>query len=123
MKKPTAVSLFTGCGGSDLGLLKQGFDIVWANDIWDLACETYRQNIPNAKIAEGDIRTFKEFPEADLLVGCYPCQGYSQGGRRDASAPINYLYQEFDRVLRFIRPKAFIVENVNGMAFGENRAL
>ena len=122
-RKATAVSLFSGCGGSDLGLIAQGFQVVWANDVWDLACETYRDNIPDARIAHGDIRNFKDFPKADLLVGCYPCQGYSQGGKRDPNDPRNYLYREFDRALRAIRPKAFVVENVNGMAFGENREL
>lgn len=123
MSKRRAISLFSGCGGSDLALQRAGFKIVWANDIWDLACETYRDNIRNPKIVEGDIRQYDQFPEADLLVGCYPCQGYSQGGRRDPNEPINFLYQEFDRVLRIVRPKAFVVENVNGMAYGRNRKL
>lgn len=123
MAKPRAISLFSGCGGSDRAVQKCGFEIVWANDIWDVACETYRDNISKPKIEEGDIATFREFPPADLLVGCYPCQGYSQGGRRDPAEPINYLYRHFDRVLRAVRPKAFVVENVNGMAYGMNRTL
>jgi DNA (cytosine-5)-methyltransferase 1 len=123
VRKPTAISLFAGCGGSDAALVARGFEIVWANDIWELACETYRTNIPRAQIAQGDICRFREFPTADLLVGCYPCQGYSQGGRRDPNAPINYLYREFDRVLRQVRPKAFVVENVIGMAYGRNFTL
>ena len=72
---------------------------------------------------QGDISTIRSFPKADLLIGCYPCQGYSLGGVRDPSCKINYLYREFDRALRQIRPKAFIVENVNGMAFGKNKRL
>lgn len=123
MAKPRAISLFSGCGGSDLAVQDCGFNIVWANDVWDVACQTYRDNIPNAKIEEGDIRCFDKFPDADLLFGCYPCQGYSQGGRRNPDEPINYLYQEFDRVLRQIRPKAFVVENVIGMAYGKNKML
>lgn len=123
MAKPKAISLFSGCGGSDLAVQNSGFDIVWANDIWDVACETYRDNIRNPKIEEGDIATFRRFPRADLLVGCYPCQGYSQGGKRDPQRPINYLYRHFDRVLRDVRPKAFVVENVNGMVYGRNRTL
>jgi DNA (cytosine-5)-methyltransferase 1 len=71
----------------------------------------------------GDIASFKKFPQAQLLVGCYPCQGYSQGGKRSWGDSINFLYREFDRVLRKVKPKAFIVENVNGMAFGESRTL
>jgi DNA (cytosine-5)-methyltransferase 1 len=71
----------------------------------------------------GDIASFKKFPRAQLLVGCYPCQGYSQGGKRSWGDSINFLYREFDRVLRKVKPKAFVVENVNGMAFGESRTL
>jgi DNA (cytosine-5)-methyltransferase 1 len=123
MKKPTAISLFSGCGGSDLALTRAGFEIVWSNDIWDVACEANRGNLVSPNVIEGDIREFSNFPKAELLVGCYPCQGYSQGGIRDPLKPVNFLYQEFDRVLRIVRPHAFVVENVNGMAYGDNRIL
>jgi DNA (cytosine-5)-methyltransferase 1 len=123
MRRRRAISLFSGCGGSDLALQKLGFEIVWANDIWKTACETYRDNIANATISSGDIALFKEFPEAEILVGCYPCQGYTQGGRRKWNSPVNFLYREFDRVLRLVKPLAFVVENVNGMAFGASRKL
>lgn len=124
MAKPKAISLFSGCGGSDYALEHLGYKIVWANDIWQTACETYKENLDNQKIECGDIRDFERFPRADLLVGCYPCQGYTQGGKRSwKSDDRNYLYREFDRALRIIEPIAFVVENVNGMAFGENREL
>lgn len=122
-RRVRTVSLFSGCGGSDLALEKAGFRIVWANDLWDRACETYADNIPDATIECGDIRDFPRFPSAQLLVGCYPCQGFTQGGRRDSTDNLNYLYQEFDRALRYILPRAFIVENVAGMAYGKNRLL
>src|SRR5580692_9169991 len=124
MKLPTAISLFSGCGGSDYALQKLGYEIVWANDIWQTACDTYKENISNSKIECGDIRDFTKLPTADLLVGCYPCQGYTQGGKRKwKTDDRNYLYREFDRILRAVLPKAFVVENVNGMVFGENRDL
>jgi DNA (cytosine-5)-methyltransferase 1 len=123
LKHPRAISLFSGCGGSDLALHELGFYITWANDIWDLACRTYRDNIPDAAIDCGDIRDFARFPSANLLVGCYPCQGFTQGGRRKSTDAINYLYREFDRVLRDVLPEAFVVENVSGMAYGLNREL
>lgn len=119
----SAISLFSGCGGSDLALLRQGYKIRWSNDIWDVACQTYRDNFKSPRIQPGDIASFKKFPRAQLLVGCYPCQGYSQGGKRNWGDSINFLYREFDRVLRKVKPKAFVVENVNGMAFGESRTL
>src|SRR5208337_3761348 len=117
------ISLFSGCGGSDVALTELGFDIAFANDIWELACLTYQDNIPNSKITCGDIADFVTFPHADLLVGCYPCQGFTQGGRRDWGESVNFLYQQFDRVLRKTKPMAFVVENVNGMAYGPNQKL
>lgn len=120
---PRAVSLFSGCGGSDLGIQEAGFDVVLANDIWGPAIDLYRRNLPSVDTRLGDIREIREFPQADLLVGCYPCQGYSQGGKRNPESPQNFLYREFDRALREIKPKAFVVENVAGMAYGNNRKL
>ncbi len=112
---PSAVSLFSGCGGSDSGLVSIGFDVVMANDIMRYAREVYLANLPATDYRLGDIANIKSFPKADLLVGCYPCQGFSQGGVRDADQKINLLYREFERALRVIKPKAFVVENVSGM--------
>lgn len=114
-RKPTAVSLFTGCGGSDAGLEKAGFEIVFANDKFEYARDLYQANLPETDYQCKDVGEIKSFPKADLLVGCYPCQGFSQGGARESDRKINYLYREFDRALREIKPKAFIVENVSGM--------
>lgn len=110
-----AVSLFSGCGGSDTGIHNLGFDIVMANDIIPYARDVYLANLPETDYILQNIETVKKFPSADLLVGCYPCQGFSQGGRRTADNKLNYLYQEFARALAQIKPKAFIVENVSGM--------
>ena len=111
----TAVSLFTGCGGSDKGLIKSGFDVLMANDISAYASKVYSFNLPQTDYKVGDISEVKSFPKSDLLAGCYPCQGFSSGGVRDPKRSINFLYREFDRALRLIKPKAFIVENVPGM--------
>jgi DNA (cytosine-5)-methyltransferase 1 len=119
----SGISLFAGCGGSDLGMRAGGIEPVWANEISPHACEMYvsvtgRDTIENADVASVDV-----FPKADILAGCYPCQGYSQGGRRNNDDSVNFLYQQFDRALRQVRPLAFIVENVNGMRFSQNRQL
>jgi len=118
-----AVSLFTGCGGSDLGLHRAGFDILLANDTNKYASQVYEENLPLTDYVCDDIKNIKFFPSSDLLVGCYPCQGFSQGGVRNPSRKINYLYREFDRALRQIKPKAFIVENVSGMTRANYRHL
>ncbi len=114
-KRATAVSLFSGCGGSDDGLARAGFEVVFANDISSYASRLYAANLPETDYRCQDIGDIRSFPKADLLVGCYPCQGFSQGGARVPDRRVNYLYREFDRALRSIRPKAFVVENVSGM--------
>ena len=110
-----AVSLFSGCGGSDAGVISAGFDVVMANDKLPYARDTYLANHPDTDYVLGDVGKITSFPSAELLVGCYPCQGFSQGGVRQPSRGINQLYLEFSRALRAIKPKAFVVENVSGM--------
>jgi DNA (cytosine-5)-methyltransferase 1 len=113
--RPRAVSLFSGCGGSDAGVIAAGFDVVMANDKMAYARDAYLANHPETDYLVKDVGKIEVFPHAELLVGCYPCQGFSQGGVRKPSAKINTLYLEFARALRAIRPKAFVVENVSGM--------
>jgi DNA (cytosine-5)-methyltransferase 1 len=114
---PKAVSLFSGCGGSDAGVIAVGFDVVMANDVIAYARDAYLANLPETDYVLGDVAKIEEsaFPSAELLVGCYPCQGFSQGGAREADRRINTLYLEFARALRAIQPKAFIAENVSGL--------
>ena len=112
---PTAVSLFSGCGGSDAGVTAAGFDVLMANDILPYARDVYLANHAQTDYVLGDVSKIASFPSSELLVGCYPCQGFSQGGLRHADRKINTLYLEFHRALRLIKPKAFIVENVSGM--------
>ncbi len=120
---PKAISLFSGCGGSDAGLAAAGFQTLLANDILPYARSAYLANLPETDYVLGDIRDIEKFPAADLLAGCYPCQGFSQGGVRDPARGINYLYREFARALAQIKPKAFIVENVSGMVRANYRHL
>lgn len=117
---PTAVSLFSGCGGSDAGLTSAGFQVLMANDILSYARDVYEANFDKTDYVLGDVREISSFPNADLLVGCYPCQGFSQAGARDPSRTVNFLYREFVRALKQVRPKAFIVENVSGMVREDN---
>lgn len=122
-RRPTAISLFTGCGGSDLGLTAAGFDVLMANDVLAYAADFYEANLPETDYVRGDVREVESFPSADLLAGCYPCQGFSQGGAREATRSINYLFKEFGRALRIVKPKAFIVENVSGLMRADNQIL
>jgi len=120
----TAVSLFSGCGGFDWGATQAGVEILWANDIDPHAAAAYRNLFPDVEFFEGDIRTVKEFPSADVMIGCYPCTGFSLAARRRwrareerdlAANDMNFLYREFIRALRQVKPKYLFVENVKGM--------
>ena len=112
------VSLFSGAGGLDLGLIRAGNEVVWANDIDVNAVETYRRNIGEAIVC-ADIRDIKmtEIPDgADVVVGGFPCQGFSQANLlRNVDDDRNVLYRFFRKVVSAKKPKFFIAENVKGI--------
>lgn len=110
------ISLFSGCGGLDIGASKAGAKIVLANDIMQNACETLRNNSPNTNIIEGNISEITSFPDADLVIGGYPCQSFSMGGnRKPGNDSRTLLYKEFARCLDIVEPKYFLAENVDGL--------
>ena len=76
------LSLFSGAGGLDLGLIQAGNTVVWANDIDENAVKTYKKNI-GEHIVLGDIKNIdiKKLPKADVVVGGFPCQGFSQANK------------------------------------------
>lgn len=113
----TIDSLFCGAGGLDLGLIQAGNRVIWANDNAHDAVETYRKNIGN-HVVEGDVRNldFATVPDADVIVGGFPCQGFSQANyRRTESDSRNFLYRSFRDLVRLKQPKFFIAENVKGI--------
>lgn len=111
----SVVSLFAGAGGLDVGCEMAGLKVIWANE-WDSdACETYIANHPEAYVERGDIGNVKTFPKADVIVGGYPCQGFSLAGNRLITDGRNYLYKHFLRALQQVKPMFFIAENVKGM--------
>ena len=118
MKKYRVISLFSGAGGMDLGFINQGFEIVWANDMFDEAILTYKKNIGN-HIVKGDITKIKssEIPDdVDVVIGGFPCQGFSIANKnRDISDERNFLYKEMLRVIKDKKPKFFVAENVKGI--------
>lgn len=116
------VSLFSGAGGLDLGMIKAGHEIIWANDIDFDSCETYKLNIGNHIICK-DISKVKirEIPDCDVIVGGFPCQGFSMANMlRDSNDERNKLYKEFFRVIKRKAPKYFIAENVRGILSLDN---
>jgi DNA (cytosine-5)-methyltransferase 1 len=111
------VSLFSGAGGLDLGFTMAGHEIIWANDNWSDAAETYKRNI-GSNIVVKDIEKINpsEIPNCDMIIGGFPCQGFSIANKkRNANDRRNKLYLQFLRILKAKRPKYFLAENVKGL--------
>jgi DNA (cytosine-5)-methyltransferase 1 len=117
INKPKVISLFSGCGGMDLGFTRAGFDMAWANDNFLDAVETYRNNIGHEITSEGieeiDLSTI---PDADVVIGGFPCQGFSVANmNRKVDDDRNILYQYFVKIVDLKKPKFFVAENVKGI--------
>lgn len=136
------VSLFSGAGGLDLGaklaavscavgherayeLLKdapaldaaaRGIDFVYSNDMYVAANESYVRNFGGSVVKDSrDIRKVLRFPESDLILGGFPCPGFSAAGPRLLDDPRNFLYVHYIRALMHSRPAFFVAENVKGL--------
>lgn len=121
--KPKVVSLFSGCGGFDLGLIKAGYEIVWANDIDEDCCETYRKNI-DSHIKCGDIRELPipNIKNIALLTAGFPCQPFSNAGNRlGTKDDRGDLFGETLRFVDELKPRAVIYENVRGLLSFKNK--
>src|ERR1043165_4815824 len=108
------VSLFSGAGGLDQGLIDAGHTIVWANDNDADAVETYRANIgKHITCSRIEDVASTDIPDADAIVGGFPCQGFSQANMlRFEQDKRNRLYLEFKRVVNDKQPFYFLAENV-----------
>src|SRR6266545_1984303 len=125
-KKPTAIDVFSGCGGVTEGLRRAGFKVIAAVENNSVAAKTYRLNHPSTKLLELDIRQLDgkkwmrelgiKRGELDLLVGCPPCQGFSTLRTRNGTCwnrdPRNNLVDDMLKLVKQMRPKAVIMENV-----------
>ncbi|AZA78104.1 DNA cytosine methyltransferase [Chryseobacterium sp. G0186] len=120
MKKPKVISLFSGCGGLDLGFHNQGYETIWANDYAHWACETFKKNLGDV-IVEGDIEkidpyTDSSIPDCDLILGGFPCQDFSMIWKQPGlNGDRGNLYKSFLRFVDAKKPKAFVAENVKGL--------
>lgn len=122
------ISLFSGCGGLDLGFEKAGFDIPIANEFDKSIWETFKINHPNTKLIEGDIRNItkedieKVFDgEFDGVIGGPPCQSWSEAGTlKGIDDPRGKLFFDYIRILQEFKPKFFLAENVSGMLSNRN---
>jgi len=123
-KPPKLISLFSGCGGMDLPFHKAGFEVVWAIDSNKYACETFKRNISplilNDSIEKiNDIK--QEVPDADLIIGGFPCQDFSLIWKRyGLDVDRGNLYTYFREFVKQKQPKAFVAENVKGLLSANN---
>jgi DNA (cytosine-5)-methyltransferase 1 len=117
----TVISLFTGAGGLDIGFEQAGFDVLGCVDNDPEACKTLRYNRPQWPVFEGDIRLYRPAVSADLVIGGPPCQGFSPAGKGDPDDPRNFLWREYFRVVKEVRPRGIVLENVSGMTHAKNR--
>lgn len=141
----SVISLFSGAGGLDLGLelaslvslhgeeavtksfnSKEEFkklidkgtvtETIYSNDIFRESAITYKTNFPNQVIQDSrDIRNIKYFPDCDLILGGFPCPGFSSAGPRLIDDERNFLYIHFIRAIIQASPKVFVAENVKGL--------
>ena len=142
------ISLFSGCGGLDLGIEggftylghfydKNPFKIIWANDINERATKTIKLNFKDINVVCGDITKildgtyndqlnfFGDAPKlpqhADVVIGGFPCQDFSLAGKRQGfSVERGKLYQSMAKVIELVKPKVFLAENVKGLISWSN---
>lgn len=115
-RKFTAVSLFCGAGGMDIGFENAGFQTIWANDFDADACNTHSM-WSSADVVCGNIGNIAEdhVPDADIFLGGFPCQGFSLSGPRRLDDSRNTLYRHYVRLVRAKQPLMFVGENVKGL--------
>lgn len=122
-----AISLFSGCGGDTFGLEQAGFRVAAFNEFKKCAIQSHEANFPHSKLLK-DPTTKKtdiiKIPDSvfeaytnkiELLFAGFPCQGFSQAGKKKVTDPRNQLYKEFVRAVRLVKPTFFIGENVTGL--------
>ena len=130
---PTVISTFAGAGGSSLGYSMAGFRELLAVEWDNNAVETFKRNFPDVPVFHGDIAkcavewvletTGLKVGELDVLDGSPPCQGFSTAGKREFSDDRNQLFREYVRLLRGLKPKVFVMENVSGMVKGKMKLI
>jgi DNA (cytosine-5)-methyltransferase 1 len=130
MNKYTVVDLFSGAGGLELGFEQADYEILFSTDIDEYCERVHLLNRPGIPFFRADIRDLDTAAldtfigkEIDILVGGPPCQGFSTIGKRVSSNPQkrkendprNVLFREYIRVLKYLNPKIFLMENVLGL--------
>lgn len=124
------ISLFSGCGGLDLGFEAAGVNIVGHVEIWDAANKIYAQNFPNSVLLKEDINDISDedilswknkYGLIDIIIGGPPCQGFSLAGKRNPEDVRNKLYRQYVRVVAGVHPRVFVFENVAKLTSMKNK--
>jgi len=130
--EPIAIDLFCGVGGMSLGFKQAGFRIIGAFDREQRHVNAYKKNFPSVPAICADLRheTGESLlglvgceQEIDVVFGGPPCQGFSMAGKRDLDDERNLLIFDFIRLVRQIKPKYFVMENVQGLMLGKAAVL
>lgn len=118
------IDLFAGCGGLSLGFIKDGYTVKKAVEFDASIAKTYKLNHPQVDVIVDDIRNIDKSGvlkdgDADVIIGGPPCQGFSMAGARIRNGFIddsrNYLFKHYFNVVKTVKPKAFVMENVKGI--------
>ena len=125
--KPTVIDLFAGVGGLSLGFEMEGFDILLANEFDQSIATAYKENHKSTNVVVGDItsldlsKVFGEYVNRiDVVIGGPPCQGFSQKGKRKTiNDERNFLFKHYVEVVKFVKPKYFVMENVPNLLTAE----
>jgi DNA (cytosine-5)-methyltransferase 1 len=131
IRRPIGIDLFAGAGGLSLGFEQAGFDIKAAVELDPIHAATHEFNFPNCKticrsvreLSGVDIRSLAGIndEEVDVVFGGAPCQGFSLIGYRALNDPRNELVHHFVRIVKELRAKYFVFENVRGLTIGTHR--
>lgn len=124
-----AIDLFAGCGGFSCGFEQAGYNIIVAVEFDKMIAKSYEQNHKKTRMIAEDIKEvdnekFFSRNTADIIIGGPPCQGFSMAGARIRSGfiedPRNYLFKHYFNIVKIVRPKIFILENVKGILTLDN---
>lgn len=123
--KFTVIDMFCGCGGLSRGFMDAGYDILLGIDNDKAALESFKRNHGEAVAMDGDLfqgstimqmASLTQNKNIDLIIGGPPCQGFSLTGKRDEDDERNVLFNSMVNAVSFFQPKAFVLENVPGLA-------
>jgi DNA (cytosine-5)-methyltransferase 1 len=119
------LDLFCGCGGLSLGFIQAGYNVLLGVDFDEAALETYKYNLKNSDVLKADLSTDEAIDQIaekigdqtiDVIIAGPPCQGFSLTGSRDINDSRNTLYLAVVKAVKRFKPKAFLIENVPGIA-------